>query len=66
MHMNLRAAREASDKTQKQVAEEAGIAERLYQAYEYGEHDPSGRIIYRIAKALGTTVEALYGEEAGD
>ena len=61
--MKLRAAREASGKTQKQVAEEAGIAERTYQQYEYGERIPNAIIITRISKALNSTVEELFGEE---
>ncbi|MCL2081857.1 MAG: helix-turn-helix domain-containing protein [Oscillospiraceae bacterium] len=63
--MRLRAAREASGKTQKQVAKEAGIAEQQYQQYEYSKRVPSAITATRIAKALGTTVEALYGDDKG-
>ena len=61
--MRLQAAREASGKTQKQVANEAGVTEQAYQKYEYGKRIPNAITITRIAKALNTTVEALYGEE---
>ena len=61
--MRLRAAREASGKTQRQVADESGITEVAYQRYEYGERVPNAIIITRIAKVLNTTVEALYGDE---
>ena len=61
--MRLRAAREASGKTQKQVATEVGIPEQQYQQYEYGKNEPGATMVTRIAKALHTTVEALYGEE---
>lgn len=58
--MQLRAAREASGKTQAQVAKEAEIAERLYQDYEYGKREPGVRTAKRIAKVLKSTVEKLF------
>lgn len=51
--MNLRAAREASGKTQAQVAKDAGISEQVFQRYEYGQNEPSARTAIRIADALG-------------
>lgn len=59
--MQLRAARERSGKTQAQVAREANIAERLYQDYEYDKREPGVRTAIRIARALDSTVEALFG-----
>lgn len=53
MNVKLRAAREASGKTQKQVAKEAGIGERLYQEYEYNTRCPNVRTAILIADALG-------------
>ena len=61
MGMKLKAAREASGKTQAQVAKEAQIAERLYQDYEYDKREPGVRTAIRIARALNSTVEALFG-----
>lgn len=58
--MQLRAAREASGKTQAQVAKEAAVSERLYQDYEYDKCEPGVRTAIRIARALGTTVEELF------
>lgn len=63
MNMQLRAAREQSGKTQAQVAREANIAERLYQDYEYDKREPGVRTAIRIARALDSTVEALFGGE---
>lgn len=63
MNMQLRAAREKSGKTQAQVAREANIAERLYQDYEYDKREPGVRTAIRIARALDSTVEALFGGE---
>lgn len=58
--MKLRAAREASGKTQAQVAKEANVSERIYQEYEYDKSEPAVRTAIRIAKALKTTVEKIF------
>lgn len=60
MNTNLRLAREASKKTQAQVAKEIGVSEQMYQRYEYGHCDPSVQKAIRIAKAVGSTVEQLW------
>ena len=59
--MKLRATREQSGKTQAQVAKEAKVAERLYQDYEYDKNTPNVRTAIRIARALNSTVEDLFG-----
>ena len=56
----LKEAREKSGLTQKQVAQAVGIAESAYQRYEYGRI-PSAVTAVRIAKAIGTSVENIYG-----
>ncbi len=61
--MKLRAAREASGKTQTQVAKEAAISESQYQNIEYGKSEPGVRTAIRIAKALNSTVEELFIQE---
>ena len=61
--MKLWAAREASGKTQAQVADAANIAVRAYQNYEYGKRNPSVRTAIRIASALGSTVETLFSSD---
>ena len=64
--MALRAAREQSGKTQAQVAKEAGVAQRLYQSYEYDKSEPGVRTAIRIARSLDSTVEALFGAATPD
>ena len=59
--MELRAAREQSGKTQAQVAKETGISDLAYQRYEYGKRTPSVTTAIRIARALDSTVEELFG-----
>lgn len=61
MNMALKAAREKSGKTQTQVAKESRVSERLYQDYEYGKREPGVRTAIRIAHALNSTVEKLWG-----
>lgn len=59
--MTLQAAREASGKTQAQVAKEIGITENAYQKYEYGKREPRARMAVRVAYAVNSTVEELWG-----
>lgn len=59
--MRLRAAREMSGKTQAQVAMEIGITENAYQKYEYGEREPRARMAVRVAKAVNSSVEVIWG-----
>lgn len=59
--MTLRATREQSGKTQAQVAKEANISEAQYQNIEYAKSTPSVTTAIRIARALDSTVEDLFG-----
>ena len=53
-----------AEKTQAQMAKDAGISEVAYQLYEYGKREPGVKTAIRIADALGTTVEEIFkGEE---
>lgn len=68
--MGLRAAREASGKTQAQVAKEIGIAELSYQRYEHDKREPGVRTAIRIAEVLGIEsfkrFKALFGTTIPD
>lgn len=57
-------ARENMGFTQVQVANKAGIAERMYQEYEYDKREPGVRTAIRIARILNSTVEELFGVPA--
>lgn len=62
MNTKLRNAREKSGKTQAQVAAETGIAEQMYQRYEYDKSEPGVRTAIRIADALGVKdLRELFG-----
>lgn len=56
----LKATREASGKTQVQVAAEVGIALRGYQNYESGSREPRIGTALKIADALGVDVRELF------
>ena len=47
--------------TQKQVAKGTGIAERLYQKYEYGEVVPSVTFIMGLADKYEVSTDYLLG-----
>lgn len=63
VNMTLRAAREQSGKTQAQVAKEANISTAQYQNIEYNKSKPSVRTAIRIARAVNSSVEALFEPE---
>lgn len=63
MNIKLRTAREQSGKTQAQVAKEAGVSEQAYQRYEYDKREPGVRTAIRIARALDSTAEELFGTD---
>ncbi len=64
--MELRAAREKSGKTQAQVAREVQISEAQYQNIEYDKSTPNVRTAIRIAKAVDSSVEELFGAATSD
>ena len=58
----LKTRREELNLTQKQVADKVGIAQQAYQRYETTDRVPNAKLSIKIAKALETTVESLYGD----
>lgn len=58
----LKAARQKSGKTQKQVAMETGLDVRMYQNYEYGMNANAIQTAIKIAGSLGSNVEQLWGD----
>ena len=62
MDTRLKEIREASGKTQAEIAKETGVTVRAYQRYEHGEQRPNVRTAIRIADALGVKdVRSLWG-----
>ena len=59
----LAQARTARSLTQTELARRAGISRQALGAIESGAYHPGVAIAIRIARELGTTVEALFGEQ---
>lgn len=55
----VRAAREAAELTQRQLAERADIADKYLSRVEVGEATPSVHIAARLAAALGIGLDVL-------
>lgn len=47
--------------TQKQAAQSADVAERLYQKYEYVEVVPSAIVMLSLANKFGISLDYLFG-----
>lgn len=63
MANRLREFRKNQGMTQKQIADVLRCQQSLVSQYERGVHTPSLHNTIRLARALGTTVEALFGGE---
>jgi putative molybdopterin biosynthesis protein len=57
----LRTARQARGLSQQQLAGMAGVTRQAVSAVESGHSDPSLRVALALARALGMTVEELFG-----
>ena len=47
--------------TQKQAAEAAGVAERIYQSYEYGKVIPTATVLIALADYFDVSLDYLVG-----
>ena len=57
----LKSIRKSKKLTQKQVANEAGIAERAYQSYEGNERKPTFENLIALADYFNVTIDYLAG-----
>ncbi len=62
----IKVARAQLDMTQKQLAETVGISRQTMNAIEQGEYNPTIKLCRAICKALGKSLDELFGEEACD
>src|SRR6201986_2919266 len=58
---NLRLARQARGVSQQQLASMAGVSRQAVSAVEAGHSDPSLRVAFALAQALGMTAEEVFG-----
>ena len=61
--VRLRLARQARGFSQQQVADMAGVSRQAISAVESGVSDPSLRVAIALSRALGLTVEDLFGTD---
>jgi putative molybdopterin biosynthesis protein len=60
----LRIARQARGLSQQQLAGMAGVSRQAVSALESGQSDPSLRVALALARALGLSVEQVFGDSA--
>ena len=65
-NLKIKAARAEKDMTQKALAEAVGISRQTMNAIEQGEFNPSIRLCRAICRALGKSLDDLFGEENED
>lgn len=58
---NLQKARERKNMTQKEVAEQIGVAKSTYSLYESGNREPNVQTIKKIADLLDVSADELLG-----
>lgn len=47
--------------TQKQAAQAAGVAESMYQFYEYGKNEPTAKVLIALADFYDVSLDYLVG-----
>ncbi|WP_430783785.1 helix-turn-helix transcriptional regulator [Actinoplanes sp. G11-F43] len=57
----IKEARKAAGFTQQSMAAEVQVSRQTVIAMESGDYAPSVHLAIKVARALGTTVEALWG-----
>ena len=62
-NLKLRAARVARDMTQKELADAVGVSRQTINAIEQGDYNPTIRLCRAICRALGRSLDDLFGEE---
>lgn len=58
---NLARVRKEKKLTQRQVAKEINISERVYQSYEYGKVIPSALVLISLADLFDVSIDYLVG-----
>lgn len=61
LHDALKRCRKAYGLTQRQAAEIAGVAERVFQSYEYGRVMPTAPVLISLADYLDVSLDYLVG-----
>ncbi len=59
-NLRLKSARAAMDLSQQQLADAVGVSRQTINAIEHNKYDPTLPLAFRLAQALGTTVDQLF------
>ena len=62
-NLALKAARAQKDMTQKDLAAAVGVSRQTINAIEQGEYNPTIKLCRAICRALGKTLDELFGED---
>ena len=62
-NLRLKSARAALDMSQQQLADAVGVSRQTINAIEKGDYNPTIKLCLAICKALGKTLDELFGEE---
>ncbi len=62
----VRLAREQRQRTQRQLAKEAGVSNKYLSRVEQGKADPSLSVALRLAQALGISLDELANASGGE
>ena len=62
-NLRMKAARAEKDMTQADLAAAVGATRQTINAIENDKYDPTLSLAFRLAKALETTVDALFSHE---
>ena len=62
-NLRLKSARAAKDLSQQQLADLVSVSRQTINAIEKGDYNPTIRLCISICRALGKTLNELFGEE---
>ena len=62
-NLKMKAARAGKDLSQDELARIVGVSRQTINAIEKGDYNPTISLCRSICKALGTTLDELFGEE---
>ena len=63
MQNTIRERRKARGLSQEELARQCGVSRQTINAIENDKYDPTLSLAFRLAKALETTVDALFSHE---
>lgn len=66
MRTRIRELRAKAGITQEELAQQAGVRRETIVFLEKGKYNPSLKLAYRVARALGSTIEEIFTFEDED